>query len=172
MIFFCFFYSNSREKSHLLPQFPNYPVRVKNNQDPISFHQAYGTDFDQFRSTGVTTTPRIITTTSTTTTTTTNAPLTFVAPPRIDAPVSKFYSNRRKTSFHNKLPHNHPLRQVLPPNARVVGVQPLRKIALSNRSQKPEIMTLNDFLRKYPTMEKMRSTAIVPGKLKCLRVFQ
>ena len=26
----------------------------------------------------------------------------------------------------------------------------------------PEIMTLKDFLRKYPNMEKMRHTAIVP----------
>ena len=51
---------------------------------------------------------------------------------------------------------------MLPPTARVVGIQPLRKIPLSNRNQMPEIMTLKDFLRKYPNMEKMRKTAIVP----------
>merc|ERR1711956_15152 len=75
-------------------------------------------------------------------------------------------SKKKKKKPIHRLPKNHPLRSVLPPTARVVGIQPLRKLALSNRGENAEIMTLGDFLRKFPNdgsfMEKMKSTSIVP----------
>lgn len=134
-----------------LPSFPNYPVTM-NPDSPdstLTFHQAFGTDFD-----------------SAVKATTVKKPLKkrpnfILTPPELNAPIANFYgSGSRKQN----LPHNHPLRQILPASARVVGIQPLRKIPLSNRggSKNTEIMTLTDFLKKYPTMEKMKTAAIVP----------
>ena len=150
-----------------LPSFPNYPVQMKEIQpdSPLTFHLAFGTDFEPSLTT--TTTPS--TTPSSTTTTLAKRPKLKVSPPDVDALVSQFYSSssskkpqkRQQVTFHN-LPKNHPLERVLPPSARVVGIQPLRKIPLSNRSKTPEIMTLGDFLQKFPNMEKMRSASIVP----------
>ena len=158
-----------RIKSSKLPSFPNYPVKMvgKTAEERLSFHQAYGTDFDRFRRRPQTTTTKK----PLTTTTTTKKPSFILTPPDLNAPVAKFYKKRkpkrpkkprRKSGKKHRLPHNHPLSQVLPPSARVVGIQPLRKIPLSNRDKNAEIMTLGDFLAKFPTMEKMRSASIVP----------
>ena len=171
-----------RIKSSKLPTFPNYPVKLKDKtaEERLTFHQAYGTDFDRFRRRPSSTTLRPLTTTSISSPTT-KKPSFILTPPDLNAPVAKFYSGggkrpkrlqsknplslrTRKKSLKKKhrLPHNHPLSQVLPPTARVVGIQPLRQIPLSNRDKNAEIMTLGDFLAKFPTMEKMRSASIVP----------
>ena len=163
-----------------LPTFPNYPVNMEHagkgaeigENRELTFHQAYGTDFDNLR-------PRLSTKTTTVrkstkpVTRTTKAPTFILTPPEVNAPVAEFYrtkkrkkkkkgSKKKKKKPIHRLPKNHPLRSVLPPTARVVGIQPLRKLALSNRGENAEIMTLGDFLRKFPTMEKMKSTSIVP----------
>ena len=163
-----------------LPTFPNYPVNMEHDgkeagigeDRELTFHQAYGTDFDNLR-------PRLSTKTTTVrkstkpVTRTTKAPTFILTPPEVNAPVAEFYrtkkrkkkkkgSKKKKKKPIHRLPKNHPLRSVLPPTARVVGIQPLRKLALSNRGENAEIMTLGDFLRKFPTMEKMKSTSIVP----------
>lgn len=133
-----------------VPSFPNYPVKMEDQK--LTFHQAFGTDFDPA--------PK---------STTTQKPNFILTPPEKNAPVADFYGakKRKQNKRHKKrknfrLPKNHPLRQVLPPSARVVGIQPLRKLALSNRDKNAEIMTLGDFLKKYPNMEKMKTTSIVP----------
>ena len=149
-----------------IASFPNYPVKMDENlTDKLTFHQAFGTDFDA----------RI-------TPTTTQPPNFILTPPEPNAPIANFYGKSQKSQLtlsrprkpsrpgkpsapasQHRLPKNHPLRQVLPPSARVVGIQPLRKIALSNRGHSNSgIMTLNDFLAKYPDMEKMKRTSIVP----------
>merc|ERR1712008_259785 len=167
-----------------LPTFPNYPVNMEHDgkeaeigeDRELTFHQAYGTDFDNLR-------PRLSTKTTTVrkstkpVTRTTKAPTFILTPPEVNAPVAEFYrtkkrkkkkkgSKKKKKKPIHRLPKNHPLRSVLPPTARVVGIQPLRKLALSNRGENAEIMTLGDFLRKFPNdgsfMEKMKSTSIVP----------
>ena len=174
----------------ILPSFPNYPVKM-GSQDGVtvgdkglSFHQAYGTDFDILRpkpppslGNSRSSTKSVTRTTRPPSFTRSTKPSTFIlTPPDVNAPVADFFhKNKRKIPRKKKkpvkkkkkkpihrLPKNHPLRQVLPPTARVVGIQPLRKLALSNRGENAEIMTLGDFLRKFPTMEKMKSTSIVP----------
>ena len=153
-----------------VPTFPNYPVKMDDKPDKeLTFHQAFGTDFDVLRS------KTIVTTKPKTTKRPTPKPSTFIlTPPEVNAPIAKFFKSKGNRRFtrpkplqkakkpFQRLPHNHPLRKVLPPRARVVGIQPLRKIALSNRGKKAEIMTLHDFLKKYPDMEKMTKTSIIP----------
>ena len=162
-----------------LPTFPNYPVKLKGKtaEERLTFHQAYGTDFDRFRrKKPQSTTLRPLTSSSPTT----KKPSFILTPPDLNAPVAKFYTGgkrpkrlqsknplslrtrKKSNKKKHRLPHNHPLSQVLPPSARVVGIQPLRQIPLSNRDKNAEIMTLGDFLAKFPTMEKMRSASIVP----------
>ena len=82
----------------------------------------------------------------------------FVTAPEIDAPFSDYSrpGSRRRNRKKNlskkkqlkkkKFPKGHPLSQILPKNARVVGIRPL---ALSNRNNNPHIMTLNDFLTQF-----------------------
>ncbi len=175
-------------KTTPLPNFPDFPVKIRSakGRKIPTFHEAFGTDFDQvrpvIRPTSITTstprprqpppTPRRTTTATTTTTTTRTThshhrphhPLDTLTAPDPDAPVANF--------FGTTLPHNHPLIHVLPPTSRVLGIQPLRKIPLSNRNRRKnhsrktgknaEIMTLGDFLKKFPSMEKMRKAAIIP----------
>lgn len=58
------------------------------------------------------------------------------------------------------VPEEHPLKELLPPSARVVGVKPLRTLALSNREEDPSIMTLSEFLDQFPNISSLHTVPI------------
>lgn len=111
-------------------------------------------------------------------------------PPAVNAPVAHYGHNRgdhkfvqlsqqdqlklkfqrskakvRKSLQRGHLPETHPLRNILPDSARIVGIRPLRPLALSNRSKNPKILTLSNFLSNFPDMNQIRAIPVpVEGK--------
>ena len=79
----------------------------------------------------------------------------FVEPPSKNAPIANFRGDKKL------LPDSHPLTTILPPSSRVVGVRPLRpQLPLSNRQNDPAVMTLNEFLTKFPNMNNVQAIPV------------
>ena len=86
----------------------------------------------------------------------------FLRPPYKNAPVANFRQrqNSKKHRDESLLPARHPLTRVLPSRARVVGIKPLRSIPLSNRQNHPDLLTLSEFLNRFPEMNHVRAIPI------------
>ena len=115
----------------------------------------------------------------------------FAKNSRPNKPVQYSKKERRKTNYKEKLtkvkpswkgyglPSTHPLRSILPKSARVVGIQSIKRKkawlgqGVGRKDRRPHIMTVEDFLKRYPNMNKIRGAIPVPvRKQKHIRMIE
>ena len=83
-------------------------------------------------------------------------------------PDYKIQTTLKKPFFKSyRLPSTHPLRSIIPKTARVVGIQSIKRNkawlqGVNRHDRRPHIMTVEDFLKMYPNMNKIRGAIPVP----------
>ena len=112
--------------------------------------------------------------------------VTFLTPPDAEAEFARYYAKKshQENGFelggrgrrppnngksgenrdfeHRGFPSGHPFRKMIPPTGRVVGLRPATRI----NEEHHEVLSLEEFLKHYPKLERVRGAIPVPLKTK------